>query len=137
MCFSTKYSFTVYVKKTKVVWGLGLFSMGGSPLGIIYLTSLGVYSVMAWRTEELAESYQVSNHYIVCHCSVGMCMQTNDVLCDRTNLNVCSFSFNLKPSTLSTFSMPNGRLFQLEIVAGKKEYLYESQFAWRCLNLKL
>ena len=25
-----------------------------------------------------------------------------------------------KPSTLSTFSMPNGRLFQLEIVAGKK-----------------
>ena len=33
--------------------------------------------------------------------------------------------------------MPNGRLFQLEIVAGKKEYLYESQFAWRCWNLKL
>ena len=30
-----------------------------------------------------------------------------------------------------------GMLFQLEIVAGKKEYLYESQFAWRCLNLKL
>ena len=27
--------------------------------------------------------------------------------------------------------MPNGRLFQLEIVAGKKkEYLYESRFAW-------
>ena len=41
---------------------------------------------------------------------------------------MCSFSFNLKPSTLSTFSMPNGRLFQLEIVAGKKENLYESQF---------
>ena len=40
-----------------------------------------------------------------------------------SNLNVCSFSFNLKPSTLSTFSMPNGRLFQLEIVSGKKEYL--------------
>ena len=49
---------------------------------------------------------------------------------------MCSFSFNLKPSTLSTFSMPNGRLFQLEIVVGKKEYLYELQFAWRCLNLK-
>ena len=56
---------------------------------------------------------------------------------DEGDLNVCSFSFNMKPSTLSTFSMPNGRLFQLEIVAGKKEYLYESQFAWRCLNLKL
>ena len=56
---------------------------------------------------------------------------------DKGDLNVCSFSFNLKPSTLSIFSMPNGRLFQLEIVAGKKEYLYESQFAWRCLNLKL
>ena len=24
------------------------------------------------------------------------------------------------------FSMPNGRLFQLEIVAGKKEYLYQA-----------
>ena len=31
---------------------------------------------------------------------------------------MCSFSLNLKPSTLSTFSMPNRRLFQLEIVAG-------------------
>ena len=56
---------------------------------------------------------------------------------DEGDLIVCSFSFNLKPSTLSTFSMPNGRLFQLEIVAGKKENLFESQFAWRCLNLKL
>ena len=46
------------------------------------------------------------------------------------NLIVCSLNFNLKPSTLSTFSMPNGRLFQLEIVAGKKENLYESQFVW-------
>ena len=45
---------------------------------------------------------------------------------------MCSFSFNLKPSTLSTFSMPNSRLFQLEIVAGKKEYLYESHF---CLEV--
>ena len=31
--------------------------------------------------------------------------------------------------------MTNGKLFQLEIMAGKKEY--ESQFARRCLNLKL
>ena len=32
---------------------------------------------------------------------------------------VCSFSFTLK-TTLSTFSMPSGRLLQLNIVAGKK-----------------
>ena len=29
------------------------------------------------------------------------------------------------------------KVLQLEIVAGKKENLYEAQFAWRCLNLKL
>ena len=28
--------------------------------------------------------------------------------------------------------MPNGMLFQLEIVAEKNETLNESQFAWRC-----
>ena len=33
---------------------------------------------------------------------------------------------NLKMFTPET---TKGRLFQLEIVAGKKEYLYESQFA--------
>ena len=45
------------------------------------------------------------------------------------HLMVWFSSFNLKPSTLSTFSMLNGRLFYLDIVAGEKKSMIIPQYS--------
>ena len=58
---------------------------------------------------------------------------------DKGDLIVCCFSFNLKPSKFYIVKLLNAKwkVVSARNSGWKKENLYKSQFAWRCLNLKL